>query len=250
MIIFAGFTFALTNLYWYYNPNVRNFVQVVVNVDANNNTASIAEGLFGTIDLTFKTIFWAIFGLGAANNINLSPFKNYVTENFGFFLYGTFHIASIVLLLNMLIAMMTKSYEAILTHSDVEWKFARSKLYMEFIKEGDELPVPLNLLPTPKMVMSIIDRIRKKKSAPQQSKAELGPPMPNGRAGGAGALANGAPGKHANMNGRGPKRDAGGEEQAIHHALNNHDTSMTTELTYKVLIYFLFNFLFVFVFPI
>lgn len=34
-------------------------------------------------------------------------------------------------------------------HSDIEWKFARSKLYMEYIKEGFTLPVPLNLLPTP-----------------------------------------------------------------------------------------------------
>jgi hypothetical protein len=36
----------------------------------------------------------------------------------------------------MLIAMMSKSYETIEEHADVEWKFARSKLYMEYIKEG------------------------------------------------------------------------------------------------------------------
>ncbi|RNA14453.1 short transient receptor potential channel 2-like [Brachionus plicatilis] len=34
-------------------------------------------------------------------------------------------------------------------HSDIEWKFARSKLYMEYIKERFTLPVPLNLIPTP-----------------------------------------------------------------------------------------------------
>ncbi len=34
-------------------------------------------------------------------------------------------------------------------HSDIEWKFARSKLYLEYIREGFTLPVPLNLIPAP-----------------------------------------------------------------------------------------------------
>ena len=31
---------------------------------------------------------------------------------------------------------------------DTEWKFSRSRLYMEFIKEGSTLPIPLNIIPT------------------------------------------------------------------------------------------------------
>ena len=31
---------------------------------------------------------------------------------------------------------------------DTEWKFSRSKIYMDYIKEGATLPVPLNLLPS------------------------------------------------------------------------------------------------------
>ena len=31
-------------------------------------------------------------------------------------------------------------------HSDIEWKFARSQLYMEFIKGGGTLPVPFNII--------------------------------------------------------------------------------------------------------
>ena len=34
-------------------------------------------------------------------------------------------------------------------HSDTEWKFARSKLLMEYINDGFTLPAPLNLIPTP-----------------------------------------------------------------------------------------------------
>lgn len=34
-------------------------------------------------------------------------------------------------------------------HSDTEWKFSRSQLYMDFIKEEAILPVPFNLFPMP-----------------------------------------------------------------------------------------------------
>ena len=34
--------------------------------------------------------------------------------------------------------------------SDMEWKFARTQLWMTYIDESSTLPVPLNMLPTPK----------------------------------------------------------------------------------------------------
>lgn len=33
---------------------------------------------------------------------------------------------------------------------DVEWKFARTKLWLNYIDEGSTLPVPFNMIPTPK----------------------------------------------------------------------------------------------------
>ena len=35
---------------------------------------------------------------------------------------------------------------------DVEWKFARTRLWMNYIEEGSTLPVPFNLFPTIKSV--------------------------------------------------------------------------------------------------
>ena len=34
--------------------------------------------------------------------------------------------------------------------ADVEWKFARTKLWMNYIDEGGTLPVPFNMVPSPK----------------------------------------------------------------------------------------------------
>jgi hypothetical protein len=59
-------------------------------------------------------MFWALFGLGEPEDVTLGPFKNRLTEFFGYLLYGAYHISSIIVLLNMLIASMTLSYEKIL----------------------------------------------------------------------------------------------------------------------------------------
>lgn len=85
---------------------------------------------------TFKTVFWSLFGLAEKEGVQLEAYGNRFTVLVGYFIYGAFNIASVIVLLNMLIAMMSKSYETIEEHADVEWKFARSKLYMEYIKEG------------------------------------------------------------------------------------------------------------------
>jgi transient receptor potential cation channel subfamily C protein 4 len=85
---------------------------------------------------TFKTVFWSLFGLAEKEGVQLLDFDKKFTEIVGYLIYGAFNIASVIVLLNMLIAMMSKSYETIEEHADVEWKFARSKLYMEYIKEG------------------------------------------------------------------------------------------------------------------
>ncbi len=62
---------------------------------------------------TLNTNFWALFGLSSGTEAKLSPFNNIVTESIGSFIFGAFHITAIVVLINMLIAMMTKSYETI-----------------------------------------------------------------------------------------------------------------------------------------
>lgn len=72
---------------------------------------------FQSIVLTFWTVFWAIFGLGDSQNVLLEPFNNNLTLYFGYFLYGIWHVLSIIVLLNMLIAMMAKSYEDILVNT-------------------------------------------------------------------------------------------------------------------------------------
>ncbi|RNA03569.1 Short transient receptor potential channel 6 [Brachionus plicatilis] len=156
VIIFIAFSFAINNLYWYYQKPIREQSQVFV---SNKSIEIKAEESFGTIGQTFLSMFWSLFGLGEQDSIKLSPYKNKLTEFFGTILFGCYHITSIIVLLNMLVASMTQSYEKILRESDIEWKFARSKLYMEYIKDGGTLPVPINIIPTPKSIFYMFKKL-------------------------------------------------------------------------------------------
>jgi hypothetical protein len=55
----------------------------------------------------------------------------------GFILYGMFTFICVTVLINTLIAMLEQSIDRIDDRADIEWKFARSKLYMEYIREGN-----------------------------------------------------------------------------------------------------------------
>ena len=50
-------------------------------------------------------------------------------------------------------------YLVLQIHQDIEWKFAVSKLYMEYINQGSTLPVPFNLIPSTKSISRAITGI-------------------------------------------------------------------------------------------
>ncbi|KAM6471775.1 short transient receptor potential channel 4 isoform 2-T2 [Liasis olivaceus] len=41
-------------------------------------------------------------------------------------------------------------------HADIEWKFARTKLWMSYFEEGGTLPTPFNVIPSPKSLWYLI----------------------------------------------------------------------------------------------
>ncbi|UJR30483.1 hypothetical protein I4U23_018016 [Adineta vaga] len=177
LIIFCGFMFGLNNLFWYYSKDVRGNVEIQPHIFGTDDPELPAETYFGTMGATFKTVFWSLFGLSEKNGVKLGEYQNRFTELIGYLIYGAFNIASVIVLLNMLIAMMSKSYETIEEHADVEWKFARSKLYMEYIKEGGILPIPFNIIPTPENFIQLYQRIcHYKKKSPSNPLEQNGSP--------------------------------------------------------------------------
>ncbi|KAM5224662.1 LOW QUALITY PROTEIN: short transient receptor potential channel 2-like [Hipposideros larvatus] len=104
----------------------------------------------GNFNETFQFLFWTMFGMEEHSVVDMPQFL--VPEFVGRALCGIFTIVMVIVLLNMLIAMITNSFQKIEDDADVEWKFARSKLYLSYFREGLTLPVPFNILPSPKAV--------------------------------------------------------------------------------------------------
>ena len=115
--MFASFVFGLNSLYWYYIPEVRERVEITPHSNPHDPTKVLvtnAEEAFGTLSSAFMTLFFALYTIGDSTDTLLNPFKNTLTVNIGYLLFGTFHIANITIMINMLIAMMTKSFEDII----------------------------------------------------------------------------------------------------------------------------------------
>jgi transient receptor potential cation channel subfamily C protein 3/transient receptor potential cation channel subfamily C protein 6/transient receptor potential cation channel subfamily C protein 7 len=61
-------------------------------------------------------MFWSIYLIGNGEAVEIFPFENYMILVSGYLIFAMFHIVNITILLNMLIAMMTRSYDLILVN--------------------------------------------------------------------------------------------------------------------------------------
>ncbi|XP_072167384.1 short transient receptor potential channel 4-like [Diadema setosum] len=100
-------------------------------------------------------LFWAIFGLVSLPqlSLDLQPDDHYMSYVFAFLFVG-YMIISVVVLLNLLIAVMSSRYAVVESNADKEWKFSRSQVWLSYISQEDEvtLPPPFNLLPSTKQI--------------------------------------------------------------------------------------------------
>uniref|UniRef100_A0A8C8E3S7 Transient receptor potential cation channel subfamily C member 4 n=1 Tax=Oryzias sinensis TaxID=183150 RepID=A0A8C8E3S7_9TELE len=151
-LVLLAFANGLNQLYFYYATEEKSCYGIRC-LQQNN--------AFSTLFETVQSLFWSVFGLVSLYVTNVKPPHEF-TEFVGTTMFGTYNIISLVVLLNMLIAMMNNSYQHIADHADMEWKFARTKLWMSYFEEGGTLPPPFNIIPSPKSVCYLFGWIRKR----------------------------------------------------------------------------------------
>ncbi|KAJ7310577.1 hypothetical protein JRQ81_007536 [Phrynocephalus forsythii] len=143
-LVLLAFANGLNQLYFYYETSAS---------EEPNNCKGIRcekqNNAFSTLFETLQSLFWSVFGLLNLYVTNVKA-RHEFTEFVGATMFGTYNVISLVVLLNMLIAMMNNSYQLIADHADIEWKFARTKLWMSYFDEGGTLPPPFNIIPSPK----------------------------------------------------------------------------------------------------
>ncbi|XP_015284532.1 PREDICTED: short transient receptor potential channel 6 [Gekko japonicus] len=93
IMVFVAFMIGMFNLYSYY-------------MGAKQNEA------FTTVEESFKTLFWAIFGLSEVKSVVINYNHKFI-ENIGYVLYGVYNVTMVIVLLNMLIAMINSSFQEI-----------------------------------------------------------------------------------------------------------------------------------------
>ncbi|KAJ3658094.1 hypothetical protein Zmor_009854 [Zophobas morio] len=120
---------------------------------------------FANVFESSQSLFWASFGMVDLGSFELTGIKTY-TRFWGLLMFGSYSVINVIVLLNLLIAMMSNSYAMIDEHSDTEWKFARTKLWMSYFEESATLPSPFNIFPKPKHLLKLFglrkkDKLRK-----------------------------------------------------------------------------------------
>nr|XP_015006973.2 short transient receptor potential channel 6 [Macaca mulatta] len=140
IMVFVAFVIGMFNLYSYY-------------IGAKQNDAFI------TVQESFKTLFWAIFGLSEVKSVVINYNHKFI-ENIGYVLYGVYNVTVVIVLLNMLIAIINNSFQEIEDDTDVEWKFSRVKLWFSYFGDGRGLPVPFNLVLGPWSLLCILLKLK------------------------------------------------------------------------------------------
>ncbi|KAH9643810.1 hypothetical protein HF086_002308 [Spodoptera exigua] len=159
----------LNQLMWYYAELEKNKCYHLPNgipdFDGQERACTIWRR-YANLFETSQSLFWASFGLVDLTTFELTGIKSF-TRFWALLTFGSYSVINIIVLLNMLIAMMSNSYQIISVvryvfvsqeRADTEWKFARSNLWMSYFEDGDTVPPPFNIIPTPKHFMCWIKR--------------------------------------------------------------------------------------------
>ncbi|PBC26701.1 Transient receptor potential protein [Apis cerana cerana] len=159
LVLFA-FGCGMNQLMWYYADlekqkcyNIKDFPDLP-DFDNQEKACSIWRR-FANLFETSQSLFWASFGMVDLMSFDLTGIKSF-TRFWALLMFGSYSVINVIVLLNMLIAMMSNSYQIISERSDTEWKFARSHLWMSYFEDGDTVPPPFNMIPTSKTFNKVL----------------------------------------------------------------------------------------------
>ncbi|XP_016837538.2 short transient receptor potential channel 4-like [Nasonia vitripennis] len=94
-----------------------------------------------------ELLFFAIFGQTTHDGFRIVPRDKQAPWTIGMFklAFAIYMLVSVVVLINLLIAMMSDTYQRIQAQSDIEWKYGLSKLIRN-MHRTTTAPSPLNLI--------------------------------------------------------------------------------------------------------
>lgn len=94
---------------------------------------------------TFEMLFYSLFGLVEPDFMPPMHSSPAISKVIMKLVFGVYMMITVVVLINLLIAMMSNTYQRIEARSDIEWKFGRAKLIRNMIRTSPT-PSPLILV--------------------------------------------------------------------------------------------------------
>ncbi|XP_036364090.1 transient receptor potential-gamma protein-like isoform X2 [Octopus sinensis] len=153
-LVLFSFACGLNHLYWYYAALRAEECEAGV-----THSCDIKYRSFANLFEILQSLYWAIYGLIDLEDAHLKE-PHHFTELIGKLMFGSYSLIAIIVLLNMLIAMMSNSYQIISSQADEEWKFARSRLWISYFAEGATVPPPFNIFPSPKSFTNTVASVK------------------------------------------------------------------------------------------
>ncbi|KAK3099549.1 hypothetical protein FSP39_006161 [Pinctada imbricata] len=158
VLVLFSFACGLNHLYWYYATLREEECKVQNKLPSCDRKYKSFANLFEIL----QSLYWSIYGLVDLDHAELTDPDHDFTEFVGKLMFGSYSWIAFVVLLNLLIATMSNSYQHISSQADEEWKFARSRLWMSYFEDSGTLPAPFNIIPSPKTFYYLITWFRSK----------------------------------------------------------------------------------------
>ncbi|XP_015788937.1 uncharacterized protein LOC107365878 isoform X2 [Tetranychus urticae] len=133
MLFIAGFTLHICAIY-------QPVYQSHVNASFSSHGTTFMEPA-----KTGEILLWALFGLVQLEELPAKHLNPSFSQRTMKAIFGIYMLLSIVVLINLLIAMMSNTYQRIEDQSDIEWKFGRAKL-IQNMNRTLPTPSPINLI--------------------------------------------------------------------------------------------------------
>ncbi|XP_022789160.1 short transient receptor potential channel 4-like [Stylophora pistillata] len=140
LLLYIAFATGVVKIYSYYVACQLELQKQ----DYNESTKYQVSHPYGRHTGSFIGMFWLLLGMVEEEKIAVDDPAFYLTSTFGrIFIIGHV-ICTVIVALNMLIAMMNNSFDGIMENAILEWKFSRTQMWLEWIDKGNSIPVPFN----------------------------------------------------------------------------------------------------------
>ena len=117
--IYTTFTACgMNQLLWYYAALEKEQCDRNSENSKLKHSACLIWRRFSNLFETLQSLFWAVFGLVSLNDFELTGVKDF-TRFWALLMFGVYSCCNMIVLLNMLIAMMSNSYQSISLKSDM-----------------------------------------------------------------------------------------------------------------------------------